>query len=112
MFPIGPSPWPARRISSRPDSRCVSGAALGATGSFFGAEKVQITMGSGRFPGQPRYFDRPSQPSPFDRLSQALAEIIDARVWGIHFRTADVAGAAIVKKVVHWMERHYFQPTG
>ena len=30
----------------------------------------------------------------FNRLSDVLHEIIDARVWaGIHFRTADVQGA-------------------
>ena len=29
----------------------------------------------------------------------------------IHFRTADVVGTVIGKKVVHWMERNYFQPT-
>lgn len=82
---------------------CVSGAVLGATASFFGTDKVAITMRSGRFPGQPRSFDR---------LSDALDEIIDARVWGgIHFRTADVVGAVIGKKVVHWMDRNYFQPT-
>jgi hypothetical protein len=83
---------------------CVSGAALGATESFFGTDKVEITIHSGRFPTQPRSFDR---------LSGALTEIIDARVWGgIHFRTADVQGAVIGRKVVQWMDRNYFQPTG
>jgi hypothetical protein len=83
---------------------CVSGAILGATQSFFGTDKLAITIRSGRFPGQPRSFDR---------LSGALDEIIDARVWGgIHFRTADVVGAVIGKKIVRWMDRNYFQPTG
>ena len=37
----------------------------------------------------------PGQPSHFDRFSNVLQEIIDARVWGgIHFRTADEQGAA------------------
>jgi hypothetical protein len=45
-------------------------------------------------------------------LSEALKEIIDARVTGgIHFRTADVQGAVLGKKVVHHMKKHYFQPT-
>jgi hypothetical protein len=49
----------------------------------------------------------------FDRLSEALKEVIDARVWGgIHFRTADVQGAVLGKKVAHWLRRHYFQPIG
>ena len=52
-------------------------------------------------------------PRHFNRFSGALKEIIDARVWGgIHFRTADVQGAVIGKKVAHWMRKHYFQPVG
>ena len=47
----------------------------------------------------------------FDRFSVALKEIIDARVWGgIHFRTADVQGSVLGKKVAHYLEKHYFQP--
>ena len=38
-------------------------------------------------------------------------EVIDARVWaGIHFRTADVQGAVLGKKVAHYLKKHYFQP--
>ena len=40
----------------------------------------------------------------FDRFSDALKENIDARVWaGIHFRTADVQGAVLGKKVAHYL---------
>ena len=47
----------------------------------------------------------------FDRFSDALEEVIDARVWaGIHFRTADEQGAKLGKKVAHYLEKHYFQP--
>jgi hypothetical protein len=83
---------------------CVSGATLDAVRVFFGTDRVAISLTSGRFPGEPRTFSR---------LSVALQEIIDARVWGgIHFRTADVTGADTGKKVTHWMEKHYFQPVG
>ncbi len=97
--PLGTPPFP-----DHPSGHgCVSGATLEATAAFFGTDKIAISINSGRFPGQPRSFDR---------LSEALKEIIDSRVWGgIHFRTADVVGSVIGKKVVHWMERHYFQPT-
>ncbi len=81
---------------------CVSGAVLHAFRDFFGTDTVAFDVHSGRFPGQPRHFDR---------FSHALKEIIDSRVWGgIHFRTADVQGAVLGKKVAHWMEKHYFQP--
>src|SRR6266576_681752 len=47
----------------------------------------------------------------FERFSDALKEVIDARVWaGIHFRTADTQGAVLGNKVAHYLERHYFQP--
>jgi hypothetical protein len=31
---------------------------------------------------------------------------------GIHFRTADVQGAVLGKKVAHLELKHYFQPVG
>ena len=81
---------------------CLSGAVLNTFRDFFGTDKVGFDIHSGRFPGQPRHFDR---------FSHALKEVIDARVWGgIHFRTADVQGAVLGKKVAHWLKKHYFQP--
>jgi hypothetical protein len=47
----------------------------------------------------------------FTRLSQAIDEIVDARVWsGIHFRNADEQGERIGRQVARYTERHYFQP--
>ena len=47
----------------------------------------------------------------FTRLSQAIEEIIDARVWsGIHFRSADEQGARIGRQVAKWRSTHYFRP--
>ena len=49
----------------------------------------------------------------FDSFSQALAEIIDARIWaGLHFHTADVQGQVLGKNVADYMAAHYFQPVG
>jgi len=79
----------------------VSGAVLHTFRAFFGTNEVAFDVHSGRFPGQPRHFGR---------FTRALDEIIDARVWGgIHFRTADVQGAVIGKKVARYMRTHYFQ---
>jgi hypothetical protein len=87
---------------------CASGAVLNTFADFFGTDKVEITLVSGR-----SLNGVPIPPRQFDRFSQALKEIIDARVWGgIHFRTADVQGAVIGKKVAHYLRKHYFQPTG
>lgn len=86
---------------------CVSGAVLNAMRQFFGTDRVAFDVVSSRFPGTP------AQTRHFDRFSQALEEVIDARVWGgIHFRTADTQGAVIGRKVVDRQREHYFRPVG
>jgi hypothetical protein len=81
---------------------CQSGAVLSTAADFFGTDKMAFDVFSSRFPGQPRHFER---------FSQALDEILDARVWGgIHFRTADEQGARIGKEVARWLRQHYFRP--
>jgi hypothetical protein len=45
----------------------------------------------------------------FTRFSQAIDEVVDARVWsGIHFRTADEAGAVIAKQIAKYRHRNFF----
>jgi hypothetical protein len=84
---------------------CISGATVHALQAFFGTDKMEFTAVSNKCS------PAPCPPRSFDRFSEALKEIIDARVWGgIHFRTADVQGAVLGRKVVHYMEKHYFQP--
>jgi len=78
------------------------GAHLEVLQMFFGTDKIRFGVISSRFPGETRYFDR---------FSDALQEIIDARIWaGLHFRTADVQAKILGRKVVHYMATHYFQP--
>jgi hypothetical protein len=85
---------------------CLSGAVLGTIANFFGTDKVDITVVS------PRSLNGvPIPPRQFKRLSDALDEIIEARIWGgIHFRTADVQGTVIGKKVAKDVRKHYFRP--
>jgi hypothetical protein len=81
---------------------CVSSASLEAMKEFFGTDRIAFDIVSSRFPTQPRHFER---------FSDALKEVVDARIWGgIHFRTADVQGKVIGKKVAQWERKHYFQP--
>jgi hypothetical protein len=81
---------------------CVSGAIVHVLQNFFGTDKIGFSAVS----------NRTRTTRSFDRLSDALKEVIDARVWGgIHFRAADVQGAVLGKKVAHWLRTHYFQPT-
>jgi hypothetical protein len=77
------------------------GAQLEVLQRFFG-DRTGFDATSARFPGELRHFDR---------FSLALREIIAARIWaGLHFRTADVQAQILGRKVVHYMEKHYFQP--
>jgi hypothetical protein len=87
---------------------CISSAVLHTMQDFFGTDKIAFDLVSTRFPvGDPR------RTRSFDRFSLALKEVVDARVWGgIHFRTADVQGTVLGKKVFHWERKHYFQPVG
>jgi hypothetical protein len=67
----------------------------------------QITSSSG--------FLGPTDPRTrtFDSFSQALAEIVEARIWaGLHYRTADLQAEALGNNVADYMAAHYFQPIG
>jgi hypothetical protein len=49
----------------------------------------------------------------FSTFSQALDEIVEARMWaGLHFRTADVQGRDMGINVANFMADNYFQPVG
>jgi hypothetical protein len=82
---------------------CISGAIVRTVQGFFGTDRIGFSA----------FSNRTRTTRSFDRLSEALKEVIDARVWGgIHFRTADVQGAMLGKKVARRLARHYFQPVG
>jgi PAP2 superfamily len=82
---------------------CISGAVVKTLQDFFATDKIAFGTSSG--------FSQSSRS--FERFSEAIKEIIDARVWaGIHFRTADVQGAVLGKKVGRYLREHYFQPMG
>jgi len=69
--------------------------------NFFGTDKIAFSA----------FSNKSCTTRSFERFSDALKEVVDARVWaGIHFRTADVQGSVLGNKVVHYMTKHYFQP--
>jgi hypothetical protein len=81
---------------------CLDGANARVLRMFFDTDKVRFGVTSTRFPGEIRYFDR---------FSDALDEIIEARIWaGLHYRTADVQARKLGRKVARYMAKHYFQP--
>jgi hypothetical protein len=82
---------------------CISGAFVGVLQDFFGSDEVEVSFTS----------PRTGTTRSFDRLSAVLDEIIEARIWaGIHFRTADVQGAALGDEVADYLGANYFQPVG
>jgi hypothetical protein len=100
--PLGTPPFPDHPAGHG----CVSGAVLDTIADFFGTDRVEITVVSGR-----SLNGVPIAPRKFNRLSDALDEIVEARIWGgIHFRRADVQGAVIGKKVARHLRKHYFRP--
>jgi PAP2 superfamily len=100
--------WTALLTAPYPDHPsghlCFDGAHLGVLQLFFGTDEIGFDVTSSRFPGERRHFDRFSEP---------LAEIIEARIWaGLHFRTADVQAQTLGRNVAEYMAAHYFQPVG
>jgi PAP2 superfamily len=106
--------WTALITAPYPDHPsghlCNDGAHVGVLRMFFG-DKIeggyQITSAS--------TFLAPSDPKTrtFGSFSQALAELIEARIWaGLHFRTADVQAKQLGRNVANYMAANYFQPVG
>ena len=106
--------WTALITAPYPDHpsghNCNDGAHVAVLRMFFGDVidgGYQITSAS--------IFLAPTDPRTrtFGSFSQALAELIEARIWaGLHFRTADVQGQQLGRNVANYMAANYFQPVG
>jgi hypothetical protein len=80
---------------------CAAGAIVRTLRYFFGTDKIAFSASS----------NKSGTTRTFDRFSDALEENINARVWaGIHFRTADVQGVRLGKRVARYLHKHYLQP--
>ena len=106
--------WTALLTAPYPDHPsghlCDDGAHVAVLRMFFGnviQGGYQITSASP--------FLAPTDPKTrtFGSFSQALAEVIEARIWaGLHFRTADVQAEQLGRNVANYMAANYFQPVG
>jgi len=89
---------------------CQDGSYLRVLGMFFGdaiPEGFQITSRSALLG-----LDDP-RTRKFSSFSQALAELIEARIWaGLHFRTADVQAELLGRSIANYMTENYFHPVG
>jgi hypothetical protein len=79
---------------------CAAGAIVRTLRYFFGTDTIAFSASS----------NKSGTTRTFDRFSDALEENINARVWaGIHFRTADVQGVRLGKRVARYLHKHYLQ---
>jgi hypothetical protein len=106
--------WTALITAPYPDHPsghlCLDGAYVTVLRMFFGdviEGGYQITSVSTLLaPGDPTA-------RTFGSFSQAIAELIEARIWaGLHYRTADVQGRRLGRNVANYMAANYFQPVG
>jgi hypothetical protein len=80
---------------------CYSGAAMTILTLYFGRDNIRFSATSA---------DTGTTRS-FNSFSQALVELINARIWGgIHFRTADVQGARIGVQASTYLWTHRMRP--
>jgi hypothetical protein len=83
---------------------CASSAIVHTLRDFFGTDRMSFSATRAVSPIGPITRS-------YSRFSQALDEIRLARVYGgIHFMTADAAGASLGRKVAKWREGHALQP--
>jgi hypothetical protein len=100
--PLFPTPPGTPPYPDHPSGyNCITGSMMNAAKAFFGPNQMEFTIHSNSSGVDREY----------SRFNQVYHDTIDARVYlGIHFRTADVQGAVLGKKVAAWASKHYFQP--
>src|SRR5438128_805745 len=97
LFPLLTPPFPDHPAGHA----CATGAFVNTLQNFFGTDKISFSA----------FSNKSCTTRSFERFSDMLSEVIDARVWaGIHFRTADTQGSVLGKKVAQYLKKHYFQP--
>src|SRR5438093_3161128 len=97
LFPLFTPPFPDHPSGHA----CATAAFVNTLQNFFGTDKIGFSA----------FSNKSCTTRSFERFSDALKEVVDARVWaGIHFRTADTQGAVLGNKVAHYLKKHAFQP--
>lgn len=84
---------------------CFSGASTETLNFFFGTDTFQFRIDSNvsGLTNRVRFYTS---------FSQALEEVLDARIYGgMHYRNSTRKGAIIGKQVSHFATRHFFRPS-
>ena len=83
---------------------CFSGASTETLSYFFGTDDFTFTVTS-NFPGVMTAVHA------YPSFSQALQEVLEARIYGgMHYRNSTHKGAILGKQVSHFATRHFFRP--
>jgi hypothetical protein len=81
---------------------CATSAFMHSARAFFGKDKMQFGL-TATIGTPPAAVTRN-----YIRYTDVIRDTINARVYqGIHFRAADVQGAAIGKRVAHWLDQNF-----
>lgn len=86
-----------------PCAHCIfQGSAASVLQTLFGDSTSKFTLTSTTAPGVTRSFDR---------LSDYVAEVINARIYdGVHYRASGEVGAAMGRKIGEYTVQNYFKP--
>jgi hypothetical protein len=93
---------------------CYTGGFWQSARLFFGTDKMAFSLTSPGVPanaaaGNP--VGVPGSTRSYTRFTGVIDDTINGRILnGYHFRTPDVQGAWIGKKVAQWVDKHYFEP--
>jgi hypothetical protein len=87
---------------------CHSGAVVAALDAFFGTDKVRLTLDS-RAPA----LSQTARSRTYARLHDVVEDVDWARVLvGFHFRSSDLQGSNLGRKVGRYVASNFFQPVG
>jgi hypothetical protein len=93
---------------------CYTGGFWQSARYFFGTDLFAFSLTSPGVPENPAAGNPigvPGSTRSYDRFTDVIRDTINGRILnGFHFRTADVHGAWIGKKVAQWIDKHYFEP--
>ncbi len=85
---------------------CFSGASTETLNYLFGTDEVRLSVDS-------NVVGIVNPVRTYDRLSDALQEVLDARIYGgMHYRNSTRIGANMGKQVSRFTTRHFFRPVG
>jgi len=81
---------------------------------YFGTDRMTFSLTSPGVPANPvagNPVGVPGSTRNYSRFTGVIRDTVEGRILnGYHFRTADVQGAWLGKKVAQYLDKHYFQP--